>query len=170
MNTPRIYVACLAAYNAGRLHGRWIEVDGSVEHLQSEIQSVLAESPIPNAEEFAIHDSEYFGARLHRYESIEDVCALAELIEEYGDAARAAFGYFSDVEEVAKQFEDGTYCGSFSSTEEWAEYYWESTGMLASVPESLHWYIDLERWVRDSLINDFLALEEGDQVHIFSRY
>ena len=25
LDTPRIYVACLAAYNNGRLHGRWID-------------------------------------------------------------------------------------------------------------------------------------------------
>lgn len=24
---PRIYVACLAAYNNGHLHGRWIDAD-----------------------------------------------------------------------------------------------------------------------------------------------
>jgi Antirestriction protein (ArdA) len=27
MTAPRIYVACLAAYNNGRLHGEWIDAD-----------------------------------------------------------------------------------------------------------------------------------------------
>ena len=35
MSTPRIYVACLAAYNNGRLHGRWIDADQSVEDIWS---------------------------------------------------------------------------------------------------------------------------------------
>lgn len=25
--TPKIYVACLASYNAGFLHGRWVDVE-----------------------------------------------------------------------------------------------------------------------------------------------
>ena len=31
--SPRIYVACLAAYNAGRLHGRWIDANQSAEDI-----------------------------------------------------------------------------------------------------------------------------------------
>ena len=52
---PRIYVACLAAYNNGQLHGRWIDADQDVEAIQSEIANMLSSSPIPNAEEHAIH-------------------------------------------------------------------------------------------------------------------
>jgi len=53
-DAPRVYVACLAAYNNGRLHGAWIEVtkpDVIMEH----VRAMLAASPEPNAEEWAIH-------------------------------------------------------------------------------------------------------------------
>ena len=42
MDTPKIYVACLAAYNNGILHGQWINVDQDVDALQNEIQDMLA--------------------------------------------------------------------------------------------------------------------------------
>jgi antirestriction protein len=48
--TPRIYVACLAAYNNGELHGEWIDADQSADAIRKEINKMLATSPEPNAE------------------------------------------------------------------------------------------------------------------------
>lgn len=49
MSNPRIYVACLASYNNGVLHGRWIELDGmDADDVQAEIAAMLRESPHPN--------------------------------------------------------------------------------------------------------------------------
>lgn len=46
----RIYVACLASYNNGRLHGAWIDVEGKdADDLSAEIaERVLLTSPYPN--------------------------------------------------------------------------------------------------------------------------
>ena len=45
----RIYVACLASYNSGRLHGTWIDLDGKEEsEVWNEINDMLARSPEPN--------------------------------------------------------------------------------------------------------------------------
>ncbi|HXK39588.1 MAG TPA: antirestriction protein ArdA, partial [Candidatus Paceibacterota bacterium] len=49
---PRIYVASLADYNAGRLQGRWIRADQPSDDIYREIQAMLAESEIPEAEEW----------------------------------------------------------------------------------------------------------------------
>ncbi len=54
--TPKIYIACLAAYNNGYLHGKWIDATQDVDSIYSNIRNVLASSPIPDAEEWAIHD------------------------------------------------------------------------------------------------------------------
>ena len=56
----RIYVACLAAYNNGILHGSWIDATESPDAMMDAIQKMLGCSPIPNAEEWAIHDYEGF--------------------------------------------------------------------------------------------------------------
>ena len=67
--TPKVYVACLAAYNNGILHGQWIEANQGKEGIQEEIQDMLSKSPIPGAEEWAIHDYEGFcGLRISEYE------------------------------------------------------------------------------------------------------
>lgn len=45
----RIYAACLAAYNSGRLHGAWIDLEGKdADAVQIEINDMLARSPCPN--------------------------------------------------------------------------------------------------------------------------
>lgn len=46
--TPRIYVACLASYNAGRLYGKWIDASTDQDAMNAEIQEMLAGSPEPN--------------------------------------------------------------------------------------------------------------------------
>ena len=40
---PRIYVACLAAYNNGRLHGRWIDAT-TPDEIWGEVRAMLAAS------------------------------------------------------------------------------------------------------------------------------
>ncbi len=80
---PRTYLACLAAYNGGRLHGRWISAAEGENHIWDEVRAMLAESPEADAQEWAIHDYENFqGAHVSEYASFEAVCALAEFIEE----------------------------------------------------------------------------------------
>jgi antirestriction protein len=45
----RIYVACLASYNAGTLHGRWIDVDDKDgDEIAAEVAEMLRGSPYPN--------------------------------------------------------------------------------------------------------------------------
>src|SRR5690606_24439735 len=38
---PRIYAACLAAYNSGYLHGRWIDATRDPEGIQAEVSAML---------------------------------------------------------------------------------------------------------------------------------
>ncbi len=45
----RIYVACLASYNNGVLHGDWIDLEGmDADGVREEIATILRESPHPN--------------------------------------------------------------------------------------------------------------------------
>lgn len=48
MTERRIYVACLASYNAGRLYGRWINADQDAASIRAEIAALLKGSPYPN--------------------------------------------------------------------------------------------------------------------------
>ena len=57
---PEIYVADLAAYNAGKLRGEWIDANQDVDNIRAEIEKMLSSSPELFAEEYAIHDYEQF--------------------------------------------------------------------------------------------------------------
>lgn len=64
-----VYVACLASYNNGHLHGAWVDLDGcSRDGLDEAMAWVLATSPEPGAEEWAIHDFSGFPSFLTRSE------------------------------------------------------------------------------------------------------
>ena len=60
----RIYVADQAAYNAGHLHGVWIDATLELDDIQGQVDAMLAASPVEDAEEYAIHDFEGFDGYL----------------------------------------------------------------------------------------------------------
>jgi len=47
-NRPRIYVASLADYTAGRLYGCWIDADQPAETIREQITAMLAQSRDPS--------------------------------------------------------------------------------------------------------------------------
>lgn len=163
---PRIYVACLAAYNNGRLHGRWIDAT-TPDDIRAEVRALLAESPEPGAEEWAIHDYEGFeGASLSEYASFETVCELADFIAEHGELGAKLHSHFGDdLAEARAAFED--YAGEYRSAADFAEQLHEDTG--AAIPESLRYYIDWQALARDMALNgDIMVFETGfDEVHVF---
>lgn len=47
----RIYVACLASYNSGILHGTWVDLEGATEDdVWDAVRDMLRRSPCPNVE------------------------------------------------------------------------------------------------------------------------
>lgn len=164
----RIYVACLAAYNNGILYGRWIDATQGEDHIQERIQAMLSRSPMPDAEEWAIHDYEGFeGASIREYESIQAVADLAAFIDEYGPVAAKLMEHYGDLEEAKDTMRDH-YAGVYSSVADFAQ---ELTEETTKIPDNLQYYIDWERMARDLEINDIIALGMGfDEVHIFWRH
>ena len=168
--TPKIYVADLAAYVAGTLHGCWIDANQDAEDIHQEIQEMLAESPEPSAEEFALHDFSGFGSfHLAEYDDIETVSALARLIDEFGEmVASTVWGRVAGDAGEARRILEECYQGSWDSLEAWAEDLLESTGELNQVPEHLRSYIDIEAYARDQELNgEVFTVTDGSEVHVF---
>lgn len=46
----RVYVACLASYNNGVLHGAWIDAEQPAEDIHQEVDSMLRASRFPNVQ------------------------------------------------------------------------------------------------------------------------
>lgn len=162
----RIYVADLAAYNNGKLHGVWIDATQELENIQEEINKMLAESPEGFAEEYAIHDYEGFGSyRVSEYEGLESVHEVACFIEEHGDLGAELLAQFSSIDEARDAIED-KYAGCYKSVADFAE---ELAEQSTQIPESLQYYIDYERMGRDLVMGGDIFTIEPDHgnVHIF---
>ena len=165
MHVPRIYVACLAAYNNACLHGVWIDASDDIDDIHDQIQAVLKESPEPDAEEYAIHDYEDFaGYEVGEYEGIETVHQIACFIEEHG-ALGAQLLNDHDVDEAEKMLEEN-YRGCFTSLADYARDLIEQT---VDIPESIQPYVDYYRMGRDmDLSGDIFTIETArDEVHVF---
>lgn len=125
-NTPKIYVACLSAYNCGMHHGLWIDATQEPEDIEDDIKWMLSWSPVADdepCEEWAIHDYENFADfSLREYESLEYISKLAQALDEAEDAdAMAAWLNYAkdmihnpDVEKLAEEF-SSYYCGHWES-------------------------------------------------------
>jgi len=165
---PRIYVACLAAYNNGRLHGEWIDADQSADELHEAVARMLAASPQPGAEEWAIHDYEGFGSlRLGEYESLERVATIAAGIAKHGDAFSAWLSYDESQDVTDMQSFEDAYRGEWDSLRAYAEDYAESTGMYDAAEKSGSPYVvvDIDMLTRD--LNIELYTVESDHRTIY---
>lgn len=163
---PKIYVADLAAYNSGYLHGVWIDALEDVDGIQEQINAMLATSPVPDAEEYAIHDYEGFdGYRLGEYEGIDTAHEIACFIEEFPEFGSGLLNQFSSIEEARKAAEED-YCGCYCSLADYAQ---ELTEGTTEIPDALAYYIDYEAMARDMELNgDVFTIEAGfRQVHVF---
>ena len=162
----RIYVACLSSYNNGTLHGAWIDLDGKdANDVRYEIQEMLKESPMPDAEEYAIHDYE-LPFRISEYEDLDNLVELVEGLEEHGEAFEA---FLSDVYNEGDPIErfNKTYVGSYKDPEDWAYEYMTET---MDIPEHLKFYIDYEAFARDAEITDMIFVQSSyDECHVFYR-
>ena len=163
----RIYVACLAAYNNGMLHGRWIEANQDASAIWDEVSEMLKASPEEGAEEWAIHDYEGFeGVSISEWESFERVSEIAAFIAEHGELGGKLIECFGSLQEAQNAISD-QYAGEYRST---ADFVQEMTEQGTDIPENVQFYIDWGAMARDWEINDILTIETGfEAVHIFWR-
>lgn len=164
-NEIKIYVADLAAYNNGHLHGVWIDATLELEDMQEQVDAMLATSPVANAEEYAIHDHEgYEGYSLGEYEGLESAHEIALFIEEYPEFGAALLSHFGGDLEDAKKAAQDSYCGTHSSLADYAQ---ELTEETTEIPESLRNYIDYQAMACD-MTGEVFTIETGPwRVHIF---
>jgi len=167
-DTPRIYVACLASYNAGVLHGKWIDATDADE-IREAIQDMLSESREPIAEEYAIHDYEGFGPlRLSEFEDIDKVAELGALIEEHGEAFAAYADNVGTDHATEEGFQDA-YCGEWDSEKAYGEHLFDEL-YLHEVPEHVQPYIDYEAFARDVFMGDCFSVDKSGGVYVFHNH
>lgn len=147
VDTQRIWVGSLTDYNAGNLHGAWIDLTtcDDVTDVWEQINAMLAESPEAKAfpqggpaEEWGIFDYEGFGTyRIGQYESLDKVWRVAKLIEEKGAAASEWLANDDSIIDDANldtpedliSWYEGCFMGQFDSVKDYAYQYVQSVGL-----------------------------------------
>lgn len=164
---PRIYVASLSDYNAGRLHGAWIDAATDPDTIRVDIAEMLGTSRYEDAEEWAIHDHEGFhGLPVGEYESLDRICEWATAIVEHGPAFAAYVAHLGAEYATAEGFEED-YQGEHESEEDYAQ---ELADDIGAVPDELPWplsYIDWERAARDLFMGDYWSADSPSGVYVF---
>lgn len=163
----RIYVADLAAYNNGKLHGVWIDATLEVKDIHAQVKTMLEGSPEEGAEEYAIHDYERFsGYHLEQYTSIETAHGIACFIDAHGELGGAVLSHWcGDLEDANRAMEED-YCGRYTSLADYAQ---ELTEETTQIPEHLCYYIDYESMARDMELNgDIYTVQTAhNEIHVF---
>ena len=163
---PQVYVACLACYNEGRLHGRWIDADelehewgyrkhyGNAPPEDEDGRYPMTKCKKPNHDEWAIHD--YDGVpNLGEHPDIPYLINVMRCIEEHGDAFREWFNLDphnkSHHDDLSEAFQEA-YCGKYKSEEDFAAEHAESMGYISPENQNpLLMYVDYELFWKASL-------------------
>lgn len=151
---PRIWVGSLADYNAGRLHGVWLDATLDPDELYQAIQFMLRNGYTPGAEEWGIFDHDEFGGfEVSEYADLKMVSRVAQGVAEHGPPYAAWVELVgADSEELLSEesFRDH-YEGEFESAEDYVEYILQETDFyrqldeaLAGIPEDLRRYITVD--------------------------
>lgn len=171
----KIYIACLAAYNNGKLHGKWIEANQDVSDIWAEVSAMLRASPEPNAEEWAMHDYEGFGeVKFSEWPDFARISAIAALLEDHGEAFSLWYanqdGKSIDVNDLEENFLE-QWQGAHDSESAFADHLLEKTGQLSQLPKWARGHFNFESYARDlRLSGDYSFVPHNGQVYAFSNY
>lgn len=148
---PSVWVACLAAYNSGILHGAWVNVPSSAEAMQEEIEAIIKGSPCPDAEEWAFHDySDFAPFGIHEFEDINTLVMKANILNDLSGDEIDAFGYWDyqeysneDEHDILERFRD-EFVGVHKSGSDYAwDYFHEFYSDQIQGP--FEWFLDWDR-------------------------
>jgi antirestriction protein len=120
---------------------------------------MLADSPDPDAEEYAVHDYEDFGGMDDgEYPDIDELAEVGRLIEEHGDAYAAYADNVGWDDATEENFQE-CYNGEWDSEESFAENLFDDL-YLADVPAFAANYIDYAAFARDLFCGDYYTCDD----------
>lgn len=166
--TPQVWIGCLAAYNAGILHGKWVDATDA-DYIREAGAEVIKTSPADFPEELFIADYDGFPSdvvrELGEYPSYETVAKIATALEEHGEpfAAWLSVDYRElSSDELVSQFEE-SYRGEWDSEKDYAYNYLDECGWggIETIPDELVGYLDMDLIVRDLFQHGTLSYVDG---------
>lgn len=161
----KIYIANLAAYNAGTLEGKWFDLNDYTdnEEFKDAVNEWRKEQGIA---ECVVHDyddcpaHEEFG----EHPDFDELYMYHTLYEKYGDSFSAWFYMFHysgcDCESWEDKYNE-SYMGEWESWEDFARYLIDDCNALGEIPDNLWDYIDYSAYAYDSRCNGDYVKHDG---------
>ncbi|GAA4536580.1 antirestriction protein ArdA [Amycolatopsis samaneae] len=173
---PRIYAADVASAARGIQHGLWIDANQPASDLDADIAAMLASSPVPGADTWAIRATKDFaGLDLTDVTDTALLSRVASGIAEHGDAYVAWVRHVASSDKQLSEFSD-RYVGSYPSEEAWARSLTESLGWDRQLDKAItdqllrpYVVIDYQAVAHDASASWYLAKDDDGTVHVFVR-
>lgn len=165
-DAPRIWIGALRAYNNGKLHGEWFDMDGWTEDdFWEATKQVLESSPVTGDEEWFIADNEGWGSyKLGEHPGVKEMIALANAIEEHGEIITTVMDHLGMDVQDAIDYHEEHYQGEYSSDEDFArEFVAGIGGMKETFGDSLSIYFDADSYARDLGYDGWHEGDESDE-------
>jgi antirestriction protein len=160
----QIFVTCLASYNSGHLHGKWIQCSSDVEEMEREAQAVIASAPV-KGEEWFITDFNLHGAAIGEYTALSEIADLVALMDDHEpEVVALAYNYsggnLKDTERLMAE-----YLGSYDDYEDYAAQYIENCGL--TIPSCIEWHVDYKGLGEDLLCDYVVQKGDDNRLHVF---
>jgi antirestriction protein len=147
-DSPKIYVADLAAYNEGKLIGEWLDLSNydSGSEVMDAIQELLekwSEEQGVEREEYAIHDTEFIPSNLYSEYMGEDtfdkIIEIRKVAEDVGVPTEVITQWMSDTGHDDPTSASDAYYGRYTDEEDFAYQMVDDLGIES--------FIDFERYL-----------------------
>ena len=167
-STPRVWIGCLACYNAGRLVGDWHHANDADEVTTADVHGHAS-----SHEELWCFDIENIPVR--REMSPGEAAEWGRVFAEVDEHQRAAlYAWVASGDYVfestgdlpsTSDFEE-RYAGLWDSFDDYARQLADDIGLLSDVPEVIATYFDWESWTRDQRF-DYSVVDADSGVYVF---
>lgn len=149
-----VYVANLAAYNAGKLIGKWMELPMDADDMHEELKNICGTDEDGNIrDEWAIHDYEapFFIGELENLGKLNDTVETLAALDIDEKVLKLLLEEMDGIEEVLEVLESGDYRIYYGckDMEDVAYEVIEESGMLAGVPDEVQRYFNYDAYGRD---------------------
>ena len=157
----QVWVGDMGAYNAGNLVGAWIKLD----EYDEDTYAAKVKQVTHGADEPWVFDIEGFPD--NKEMSPTEAWQIHEKLNEVDDNEQDAYAAFVDDfgDWDVSAFQD-SYCGQWSTEEEYASDYLDSTGQLDGA-SFLAIYFDLEKFTRDLFMDYTSVKAPGGGIFVF---
>ena len=166
----KVFLTNLGKYNEGHLIGEWIELPIDGDKLKEVLDRIGINEMY---EEYFITDYENdFNYKVNEYDSLKELNEVAKRLQDlsnnYGEELLAAMlDFHLTIDDVVYDLENKC-CRivSDNNLDDIGMELLEELGYLSGVPESLRYYIDGERWLKDNT-DTVQYLNNGNYLIIF---